>query len=257
MLYKRPGASGANSARTLPESLGQARADPVTQALIYEQLLRDNLEGALQGFVPFFANQARLRLLDFALRRHFKSTPADVLNIGCGPFATEFFLKPLAPHRIVSFDYTQGFGDLFPVFRACGYLQNTRFFVASALDVTFPANSFDLVIMHDVLYERALPFDVMFEKYDAYLRPGGLIFFDLMDVRMQKIWKKLGKEADYQRYDIGATLAYLQARGYQVLECLPSLKAVGLANKLFRRVLWHGFRRANSFAIMARKREAC
>ncbi len=89
-------------------------------------------------------------------------------------------------------------------------------------------------------------------RYHAHLKPGGLLFFDVMDMRIQPLWKLLGKEVGHRRYDLQALRAQLQGH-YQILDCAPYLGIKGRFDALLRRVLWHGFGLANNFAFLIKR----
>ena len=220
----------------------------------YAQALRESLGEDLQCFVQVFAETRRVKSVAQLLARHFDGPAGWVLNVGCGPFATEFFVQALHRHRIVSFDYTRGFAPAYRALRQRGHLANTLFFFGNALSAEFEPESFDLIIMHDLLFMPTLSLDVLLPKYDRYLRPGGLLFLTVLDVRTRWIWKLLGREKTYKRYAIPAVRALLETHGYRLLDCVPSaLETKGWLNQMFRRMLWHGFGLSNQYAILARK----
>lgn len=220
----------------------------------YASILRECLPENLKHFEKFFADPRRLQVMSALLQAHFTAAPGWVLNIGCGPFATELFVAPLRQHRIVSFDYTPGFAPAYPALRNRGHLSNVNFFIGDARSAEFAPESFDLIIMQDLLYEPALDFSWLFQKYDRYLRPGGLLFLTVLDMRTRRLWKLLGREKRYRRYDIPAVLLEIQDRDYQILDCVPnSLSPRGPLNWVFKQVLWRGFGLANEHAVLARK----
>jgi SAM-dependent methyltransferase len=219
----------------------------------YAAILRASLGPDLQHFVEFFSDARRVRVMAEMLRQHFDRTPGWVLNVGCGPFATECFVPSLRPHRIVSFDYTTGFAPAYPALRARGYLSNTHFLIGNALALEFRRSAFDLIIIHDVLYEPALELGALLRKYGAFLRPGGLIFLTVLDARTRWLWKCLGQEKALKRYEIPNVLRLLHDLGYHVLDCVPSsLEARGRLNQAFKQLLWRSFGMANHYAILAR-----
>lgn len=228
---------------------------PDTSALnatIYRRLLSENLDVSLLPLVDFFCNHRRLSLLTRFMQAHCKQTPTRVLNVGCGPFATECFTPQLEHSEFVSFDYTQGFAPLYQAMRANGHLNNTHFFVGNANEAQFDSASFDLILMHDILYEPALDALDLLQRYHAYLKPGGLLFFDVMDQRISPLWKILGKEIGHRRYDLQELRKRL-GNHYEIIDCAPYLGVKGPIDALFRRVLWHVFGLANNFAFLIRR----
>ena len=221
----------------------------------YRRVLSQYLEPLMPGYTEFFTNVNRLRLLSWLLERYFQSTQGKVLNVGCGAFAAEMLLSRLCKCEITSFDYTNHFAILYDQFRQDGYLTNTHFFIGDARLVELPENSFDLIIMNDILYEMDLDFESMLEKYSTFLRPGGLLIFDVLDIRTRWLWKLLGREAAYRRYDRVAVISLLSSKSLDCLECLPALGNKGSLDKLFRRVLWYGFGLSNNFTFLVKKKE--
>ncbi len=219
----------------------------------YRRLLNAHLSSDLAALVDFFCNLRRLSLLTRFLQAHCKGAAARVLNVGCGPFAVECFAAPLTDSKFVSFDYTPGFAPLYEAMRVRGKLPQTSFFVGSATDAEFEPASFDLVLMHDLLYEPALDAPNLLRRYHAYLKPGGFLFFDVMDLRIRRLWTFLGKEVGHKRYDLSALRTDLNTH-YEIVDCAPYLGVKGPLDALFRRVLWHVFGLANNFAFLIRRR---
>ena len=227
---------------------------PSPNLAYYRKTLTERLEPLMPGYSDFFGNINRLRLLNQLISQYFHTNQGKVLNVGCGAFAAEMLLPALGKHELTSFDYTEHFADLYRQFRQDGYLADTRFFVADARLAEFPEKAFDLIIMNDLFYETELSLDALLEKYAVFLKPNGLLIFDVLDTRTRWLWKLLGKEAAYRRYDRHAILALLSRQGLDCLECLPALGNKGLLDKLFRRLLWHGFGLANNFTFLVQKK---
>jgi len=223
----------------------------------YASILRESLKNDFRQFVDFFADPRRLKAMAQLLQAYFAAPQGWVLNVGCGPFATEFFVQSLHRHSVVSFDYTRAFAPIYSALRARGHLANTSFFIGNVLSTEFAPETFDLIIMHDLLYEPMLDLSLLFRKYDRFLRPGGFFFLTVLDMRTRWLWKLLGREKPCKRYEIPAVLAEIRACGYQVLDCVPwSLQARGRLNQVFKQLLWRGFGLANEHAILARKAPA-
>ena len=249
---------------TRSSALLDSRADE------YAEILRECLPPDLQPLIPYFAYPDRLSVLATMLDNHFTDVPGKVLNVGCGPFATEFFVLPLRPHQIVSFDYTRGFvpahealarrghlADIEFLIGQRGHLADIEFLIGDATTLEFEPTSFDLVVMHDILYEPALDFERMLVKYDRYLRPGGLLYLTVLDRGTQWIWKLLSREKPHVRYSLAAVRSRVELAGYRVLDCQPaSLQSRNRAKRSFQRLLWHAFGLANHYAIIARKAHA-
>lgn len=249
------GVAGEGASGRRPHPPGGAGLD--SRSAEYARILRDCLPPQLQPLAGFFSYPDRLKVLAALLAKHLAARPGNVLNVGCGPFATEFFVLPLRPHRIVSFDYTRGFVPVYLALTRRGHLANTEFLIGDAMALEFRPASFDLIVMHDLLYEPALDFERMLVKYDRYLRPGGLLYLTVLDRGTRWIWKLLAREKPHVRYSLPAVRSRFERAGYRVLDCLPaSLEAPGRTNRAFKRVLWSAFRLANHHALIARKAAA-
>ena len=219
----------------------------------YVAHLRSRLPEGWTPFSDFFGNLNRLRTLSGLLDRHLKGRGLTVLNIGCGPFATEIFVRALQGQQIVSFDYTAEFAPFYPVFRADGHLTKTAFLRADALSVGFRPESFDAIVIHDVLYETGLDLDDQLERFAPTLKPGGLVYLDAMNESTRRLWRMLGKEKAYRRYRREDVMASLRRHGFEVAEWRPVFGASGRLLRLFHAVLWHGARLCNTFAVVAVK----
>ncbi len=220
---------------------------------LFRKILEKNLSKDFPGIVEFFSNTHRLDIMRRLMRQYFHCGEGTVLNIGSGVFATELFVDELSKCRFVSFDYTRDFAKIFPILRKEGKLGKTSFFIGDALNAEFKEEVFDIVLMHDLLYENALNLTPLLNKYDAYIRPGGLIFLDVMDIRARRLWKLLGREKEYHRYNIPDVLNLLRESGYEVLEVVPNLGAQKGFPKVLRAIFWYTLGIVNSHAIIARK----
>ena len=240
--------------------LGRAPQRPACATTEYVQVLEQHLAPELQALVPFFGRPQRLAVLATQLDRHFvpgAGSPAqrDVLDVGCGPLATEYFLPQLHGHAVLAVDYTPAFAAVHAALQQRGHLVGVDFAVGDADSHDFGKRRFDLILMHDLLYEPALSFARLLPKYDRLLRHGGLLYLTVQDVRTRWIWRLLRREKAHVRYDVGQVRAQLQAAGYEVLDTLPaSLHTHEGVNQAFQQLLWRGFGLANQVAIMARKR---
>ena len=219
----------------------QAQTPPAAPADVYVQLLRNNLPASLQPLVPFFGRPQRLSVLSTLLDRHFIATadaPREVLDVGCGPLATEYFLPQLHGHAVLAFDYTPAFGAVHAALQRRGHLRQVQFVVGDANSHDFGSRRFDLVLMHDLLYEPALSFPHLLAKFDRHLVPGGLLYLTVQDRRTRWIWAALRREKAHVRYDVGAVQEQLRAAGYRLLDTLPASLDTGRgASRLFQRGL--------------------
>lgn len=218
----------------------------------YEQILAENLPENFTAFADFFAGTQRLHTLAAMLEQHVHGTGQRVLNVGSGPFATEIFVKALQQQTVVALDYTPEFAPFHGLFRQEGYLKNTSFLQADIMSEAFEPESFDLMILHDILYEPALDLEAVLTRLQPFLKPGGLVFFDFVNARTRWIWTMLGKPNLYRRYAPRNVKAYLSSNGYDILEWRPTHGAKSLSARTL-----HGTLRlagaSNNYAVLARK----
>jgi len=222
----------------------------------YERQLRLHLPANWAAFSTFFADTHRLLTLARMLRDHFPGSRKRVLNIGSGPFATELFVAPLQRHAIYSFDYTPEFAQFFNIFRRQGLLATTLFMRANALTIEFAPHSFDLIIMHDILYEKALDLGALLDHHQRFLAPGGMLYLDFMNRQTQWLWRLLGKERDYRRYGIAEVEGLLHSKGFEVIERAHATGRSGRWTSLFHLALQRLLRTSNTIAVLAIKNPA-
>lgn len=219
----------------------------------YVAITASCLDAEMKGYAPFFADHRRLRVVAELLHRHFRG--GLVLNVGAGCCAIEFFLRQLRSSHVVAFDFEPRFAPVYTGLRKAGHLANTDFFIGDAMRVGF-ARKFDLLLMHDLLYDQALDLSKLLDSLDPYLGNGGLLCFSVQDERARRLWQLLGQERDYRyrRYALPQVREELRRRGYELIECLPSaLEARGRLNQLFKRLLWTVARISNQHTFLARK----
>ncbi|MDQ0321105.1 SAM-dependent methyltransferase [Pararhizobium capsulatum DSM 1112] len=217
----------------------------------YHDLLRDHLPEKFRPFAPFFANTRRLETMAGMLQRNFGGTGKAVLNAGCGPFASEIFVGALQHQQIEAFDYTPEFAAFFNIFRQEGLLADVRFFHADAMTVSYPNARFNLLVMHDLLYETALDLETMLARYIPFVAPGGLVYFDFMNARLRTLWRLLGKEKQYRRYDPDEVRSLLARHGLTVLEW-QAVRSGSKGPSAGFHALLRALGTANAFAVMAR-----
>ena len=219
----------------------------------YRYLLESNLPPPMKGFAAFFANLNRLNTMSAMLEKHVGRNSTCILNAGSGTFAAELFSAPFQNRRITSFDYTQEFADLFPVFRREGMLATTTFSRADANTVAYPAKSFDLIVFHDIFYETALNIPDVLNRFREFPSPGGYVYLDFMNQDTELVWRLIGKERMYKRYKLAEIRRALSENGFELLEIRRSS---GTSNRLvacLSYMLWTMFRTSNAFAVVAQK----
>ena len=221
----------------------------------YRSLLESNLPPPMKGFAAFFAKLDRLHTMSAMLAKHADGKPPRILNAGSGAFAAELFSAPFQNRQITSFDYTQEFADLFPVFQRDGMLATTTFSRADANTVTYPANSFDVIVFHDIFYEAALNIPDVLHRFRDFLRPGGYLYLDFMSQSTELVWRLLGKGRAYKRYKLAEVRRTLVENGFELLELRRSSDTSNPLVACLNAMLWTMFRTSNAFAVIARKND--
>ncbi|CAN7593014.1 hypothetical protein [Rhizobium sp. LjRoot254] len=217
----------------------------------YRGVLLRHLPPNLSAFSAFFANTKRLETMAGMLQRHFHGTGNAVLNIGCGPFASEIFVAALQHQAVHALDYTPEFAVFFDIFRDEGVLEGVSFANTDVMMADFPLARFNLIVMHDLLYETALELDTLLARLLPLLAADGLLYIDFMNAHLHWLWMLLGKEKQYRRYRPRDVWGLLDRHGLAVLEHRPVLPSAGGLTALFHRLL-RAFGTSNAIAVVAR-----
>lgn len=220
----------------------------------YETLLAENLPASFTQFSDFFSGLHRLKTLGNMLEMHFKKQKGAVLNVGSGPFASEIFVSALQQQNIIAIDYTPEFAPFHSIFRKDGHLLTTEFQEADAMAIEFETSQFDLIILHDVLYEPALDMEKLTTRLQAYLKPDGLIFIDFVNSRTRWIWKMMGKKDHFRRYNPKHTKDFFSKAGFEILDWRPTHRSKSTLVSMLHVFLWYGFRASNNYAFLAKKK---
>ena len=219
----------------------------------YEQVLTQNLPENFTQFADFFSGTQRLNTLAAMLDKHFQGTGKNVLNVGSGPFATEIFVKSLQQQSIVALDYTPEFAPFHVLFQQEGFLQDTSFLQADIMAEEFEPAAFDLIILHDILYEQALDLEAVLNRLKPYLKPDGLVFFDFVNSRTRWIWAMFGKPNVFRRYNPQSVMRYLDDNGFDIVDCRPTHGAKSLSARCMHGAL-RLFGASNNYAVLVRNR---
>ena len=218
----------------------------------YEKILTENLPESFTQFADFFAGTQRLLSLAAMLDDHVTGLGHQVLNVGSGPFATEIFVQALDGQNIVSLDYTPEFAPFHALFRAEGHLSQTRFKQADIMQEVFEAEAYDLIVLHDILYEHALDLEAVISRLLPSLKPGGLLFLDFVNSRTGWIWALFGRGNKFKRYDPADVRAFLHRNGLDIVEWRPTHGAKSLSARAIHAFL-KIFGASNNYAVLARK----
>ena len=217
----------------------------------YHTILQRHLPLNFAAFSSFFANTKRLETMAGMLQRHFHGTGKTILNVGCGPFASEIFVAAFQQQTVHAFDYTPEFAIFFDIFRKEGVLEGVSFANADAMSIDFPPARFHLIVMHDLLYETALDLDLLLSRLTPFLVGNGLIYIDFMNARLHWLWRLLGKEKQYRRYRPDEVWDILNRHGLEVLEHRPVLPSAAGLTAVFHSLL-RLFGTSNAIAVVAR-----
>ncbi|WP_292295137.1 class I SAM-dependent methyltransferase [Marivita sp.] len=217
----------------------------------YERILAENLPPSFAQFADFFAGTQRLHTLAAMFDRHLKSKDLHVLNVGSGPFATEIFIEAMQGQMITALDYTPEFAPFYTLFQQDGHLKTTRFLQADIMTQEFAPASFDLIILHDILYEKALDMNAVITRLGTYLKPGGLVFLDFVNLRTGWVWTMLGKPNRFRRYDPRNVRRFLEQAGFDVIDWRPTHGSKSISARTLHATL-RLFGASNNYAVLAR-----
>lgn len=213
----------------------------------------EQLPGHLRPLAEFFACMTRLHTLAGMLDRVALQPGSDVLNIGCGPFATELFVGALEKARFLSLDYTAEFAPFLDIFIHEGKMPEVEFRLTDVTAAKFDSNRFDVVILHDILYEPALDLADLLAKTTPALRPGGVLFLDFVNARTAWLWRALGREKPFRRYDPDTVRQALAENGLEVVAWAPTHGAGNPLVALAHKTLWRLSGLSNAHAVLSRR----
>lgn len=217
----------------------------------YRRLLLKHLAGRPVDEILFFVNRRRFAILDGAVGDILRTPGARVLNLASGPFALELYLKGRKAH-VHSIDIDPALPSLHDAMIANGLIEQSTY-EESDVVCHKPSGQFDLVIINDLLYDRAIDFDTVFARYRSHVKPGGVLYFDILDRRAGPLWQAFGKDSRYRRYDMAAVRDKLVGAGFKIEAEVPSLGIKGGIDRLVRNILWRGFRVANNIIFKIRR----
>ena len=214
----------------------------------YRELLFRHLGDRPEGEIAFFVNGSRFDVLRRTLGD--KLAGKSVLNLGCGPFALEFYVGPDCA-RIDSIDIDP-LDALHADMVGQGLIAPSSFRQADVM--TFePERTYDVIIINDVLYSKYVDFPRVVAKYAACLKPGGHFYFDVLDHRAGPIWAIVNNDARYRRYRIAEVTRVLGQHGMRIEAQEPSFGIKGGVDRLARKALWTLARVSNNVIFLARK----
>lgn len=225
----------------------------------YRDLLQGALPPDLRPLAPFFADLSRLDTLAALLDKHLDHGPRGraerVLNLGCGPMASELFCGALHGRKIVSVDYTPAFVAFGKQLQAMGLLPEVMILQADAMTAEWPDGWFDAILLHDIMYEDALNLHLLLPRLSRFLAPGGLVVLDVMDARLHWLWKLMGREHAYRRYTLAEVRQAIRASGMTEIAQVAVPPRAGLARQTLYLAL-RAFGLSNAVAFVARRNPA-
>ncbi len=220
----------------------------------YRELLLAHLAGRELKEILFFVNPRRFELLRKSIGDLLQRSETRVLNVAGGPFALEFYLAGRQAD-ITSIDIDPALPDLHAALLAEGLIAGSTHHTSDVLTYE-PQGSYDLIIINDLLYSRAVDFTAILEKYRHHLSPGGVLYFDILDQRASAVWRAFNKDARFRRYSIDAVRGQLQGAGFRIESEQPSFGIKGGLDALARRLLFRIFGIANNVVFKARRKAA-
>lgn len=216
----------------------------------YEELLFTHLTDRAAGEVRFFINARRFDIMRHALADQLSGK--TILNIASGPFAMEFYLAPEGV-RIDSIDIDACLGPLHAQLVAEGLIAPSSFEVSDVMAFEPGTRHYDVIVVNDMFYTRYVDFHAVMGKYAPLLKPGGQIYFDILDQRAGPLWALFNKNSRYRRYDMDDVRATLRSHDLVVETSQPSLGIKGGLDRTARRLLWQTLGVANNIIFLCRK----
>ena len=141
-----------------------------------------------------------------------------------------------------------------PLLRREGFLPTTKFEQGDANTIAFPKHSFDVLVFHDIFYETTLNVPEVLARFNGFLKPGGHVYLDFMNLKTVWLWRLLGKERKYKRYSIGQIRAALHDQGFEILEMRRSVGTNSKLIKALSTALWIMLGTSNAYGLIARKK---
>lgn len=234
-----------------PTRKGRTRLlEPSDVTAQYREILHRHLVDRPAVEVDFFVNSRRFNLLRSILGDQLEGR--SILNVASGPFAFEVFVAPRVD-VIDSFDIDPLLPGVHDELRERGLISETsRFRIADVMGFE-ATRTYDVVLINDLFFTKYVDFHAALPRYADVLEPGGLLYFDILDVSAAPIWNLLHNDPRYRRYRMQDVRTALVEAGLEIVDMVPSPGIKGGLDELARRGLWATARVANNFAFLARK----
>lgn len=199
-------------------------------------------------------SRTRFRLFERLVGAVGLRDDAKMLSVGCGPLALEVLSDLARRCDVTAFDYTPEFQGVYDKLRERGMLKKVAFSVGDARMAEFEPDSYDIVVFHDIFYETALDAPEIVARFVPAVKPGGLVYFDLMDERAHRVWKLIGAELpEYRRYNIDRALARVREAGLEIIAQAPTDENRDGLKRATITLIRKTTGIANAFGILARR----
>ncbi len=199
-------------------------------------------------------SRSRFRLFERLVAAVGLPADARMLSVGCGPLAPEVLSDVARRCVVTAFDYTPEFQGVYDTLRERGLLKKVDFSVGDARTAEYAPDSFDIIVFHDIFYETALDAPEIVARFVPAVKPGGLVYFDLMDERAHRIWRMIGAELpEYRRYNIDSALARIRAAGLEIIAQSPTDENRDGLKRTTITMIRKTTGIANAFGVLARR----
>ncbi|GEM_PF-4411792 len=220
----------------------------------YLELLNKHLSDLPDREISFFVNRKRFSLLRTLIGDALERDIGSILDAASGPFAFENYVRCHPEVVIDSFDLNPKLSGLFKDLEKTGKFNNLSFRCAGVEDFS-EAKTYDLVLFNDLFYHKAVDFYGLISQLIERVKPGGLVYFDILDERSKWLWSSLGKDDRFVRYNLPNIALELSKYNLELLSITPSLGISGMVDFTARAVLYRTLRVANNYVFVARKKQ--
>lgn len=218
----------------------------------YRELLLRHLAGRELKEILFFVNARRFHALDRSIGALLRRDDVSVLNVAGGPFALEFYLEGRKA-TVTSIDLDPALPALHDALRTEGLVPGSSHAECDVLAYE-PAEPFDLIIINDLFYSPMVDFGAVFEKYRQYLKPQGVLYFDILDERASLLWRAFNKDARFRRYAMTEVRETLGQAGFVIEREEPWFGVKSGPDRLVRKLMWRVLGIANNIVFTARRK---
>lgn len=217
------------------------------------EILNRHMTDLPEKEIRFFVNEKRFKLMRALIGTELENSVGSILNVACGPFAFENYAPFDKKTEIDGFDMNPLLGGILDDLKQHPQFQNITYECTSAEAFTIK-KKYDLVLINDLFYHKMVDFEALIGKFSRQVKPNGLIYFDILDKRSEWLWRALGKDDQFIRYDLSAVGKKLEDLGFKIESVSPALGIGGIVDFTIRAFLYRSMRLANNFVFVARKK---